>query len=312
MDKLSIQKLESMGDRFPVEGVCLLQAYTKQPTKNGGSYFGGTLSTSEGTVAFKAWSNSLAYRSLDEDDLRGSIISIRGEINIFNGTKSIILNAFSVESIELLEEMGLSESDFMYSKYNVDAYWLKLDSVLSKNLSKEAFGVWNIIMDKYGDRFKDEFAALYHHDNCRGGLLAHTLKVCQIANIVSLYPNLVNKLGKDLLYLGCALHDIGKVLEYNMGDISNSGRINSHMVLGVVILAEEFKRVITEALGEKFFYDLVSVISSHSGDFGEHPRTVASYIIHMLDNIDSKFAALNDSIEDNTGDVIMFEGYKLS
>jgi 3'-5' exoribonuclease len=313
VEKLNLEFIEGMVDRTPIGGVCLLQTYSKAPTKNGGFYIGGTLSTSDGSIPFKAWGSSDCFRTLDETDLKGSIVVCDAEVNIYNGQRSLIVSSVRVLTDDMLTEMGLTQTDFMYSKYNVEAYWEKFDKAMEKNLSANAYEVFNTIMEKYSDRFKEEFAAMYHHDNCRGGLIAHSLKTVQIATIVSLYPNIMNWVSKDLLYLGCALHDIGKIVEYSLGDMSDEGKAVSHPVIGAVMLATEYADLITEKLGERFFYELISVVSSHHGDMGERPRTVAAYVVHKLDMIEALFTGLNEQLEDaKKGDVQQYDGYKLS
>ena len=313
MNKLNVCGLNEMVDKTPIKGLCLVQSYSKQPTKNGGFFIGGVLSTDEGTVDFKAWSKSLAFKLLDCNELKGCIVNIEGEVNEFGSTKSVIISYVSVLNSEKIEEMGIVETDFMYSKYNVSAYYTKFVGTMEKNLSENCMKVFNAVMEKYGDRFKEEFAAMHHHDNCKGGLLAHSLKVCQVASIVSLYPSILDWVGKDLLYLGCALHDLGKVSEYSLGDISEEGKTLSHLVMGPIILATEFEEIICSELGDRFFYELLSVLSSHHGEHGEPPRTVAAYVIHKLDMLESIFSSLNDHLVDaKKGDVQQFDGFKLS
>lgn len=313
MEKLNLASIEEMVDKCPVSGLCLIQTYSKQPTKNGSFYFGGTLSTNDGTIPFKAWSNSSAYSQLEEEDLKGVIVNICGDVNVFNGTKSLIINTVKILTSAGKTELGISEADFMFSKYNISAYYDKFYDIMNRNLSQPAFEIFEAVVEKYGDRFKEEFAAMYYHDNCRGGLLAHSLKVCQVASIVNLYPNISKWVGKDLLYLGCALHDIGKIYEYSLGDISDQGKAVSHTVLGSVIIASEFADIITEKLGEVFFTELLSVVSCHHGEMGERPRTVAAYVIHKLDMIEAIFTGLNDQLEEaKKGDVQQYDGFKLS
>lgn len=311
--RLLKSEVEGLSDKFGVDGLCLVQSYSKQPTKNGGSFIGGLLSTSEGDISFKAWSNSWAYTSFTESELKGKVVSLSGEVNVFNGTKSIIVSRVEVVSEETLNAMGVSAEDFMFIRYNVEAYYEKYVSILKNNLSEEAFRVFSAIMEKYGERVKSEFAAVSHHDSCRGGLLAHSLKVCQVASIVRLYPNVLKWVGGDLLYLGCAIHDIGKIMEYNMGDISEEGKILSHLVSGAILVASEFGDLISSTMGEKFLYDLLSVVSCHHGEFGEPPRTVAAYVVHLIDKMESVMTSLNEQLEGSIrGDVMQFDGFKLS
>lgn len=312
-DILKKEDFDSKDNMCNMEGMCLVQAYSKQPTKNGGSFIGGTLSVPDGVISFKSWSNSAAFTAFAESDLKGKVVLVRGSVNVYNGMKSMIVDSAALVADSILSEAGITADDFLFSKYNIDSYYNKFVSVMEKNLSENAFKVFSTIMETYGDRFKNEYAAIFYHDACRGGLLAHSLKVCQIASIASLYPSVLDWVGKDLLYLGCALHDIGKILEYNMGDISEEGKVLSHLVSGALIIANDFGDLISDTMGSKFLYELLSVVSCHHGEAGEPPRTVAAYVVHLMDKMDSTMTGLNTLLADaKKGDVQQFDGFKLS
>ena len=160
------------------------------------------------------------------------------------------------------------------------------------------------------DSFKNEFAAVSHHDACRSGLLAHTTKVVRMASMIKQYPEILKRVSSDLLFIGCALHDIGKVFEYNNGAISNLGKSLSHHTFGVIILLDN-KELICSSMGESFFYSLLAVVEQHHGEYAEHPRTVASYVIYQLDNLDSRLTSLNSLLAESDGDVVQYDGYKM-
>lgn len=297
-----------------VTGMCLLVSCGKQPTKNGGSYFGGKLSTSEGQIDFKAWSSSSAFGFLDSNSeaVIGSVVSISGKVNEYNGSKSLIVSEINTLSEEYMRDAGIFVESFLSSKYDIDMYWNMLVSITNKHLSSEGISIFNKIMADYGDRFKNEFAAVHYHDACRGGLLAHTVKICQMAIILSMYHEISNKVDKDLLYLGCIFHDIGKILEYNNGSISEQGKAASHTVLGGYLLFK-YADFISEKKGETFFNQLMSVIASHHGEFGEPPRTVVAYVIHKIDAMEATLCGLDEQIGSSTGESqVKYDGFTLS
>ena len=311
MKVLSLKEISEKPNRFGVCGLCMVQSYNKLPTKNGGSYVGGTLSTGEGTIEFKSWGNTSAYNAFVENDLSGKVVDVEAEVNEYNGVKSVIVGSIiDIYDGKSLARLGLKTEDFMCSRYNVKEYWNAFLELVKKKVSASAYDAFLAILEGKEDRFKSEFASTAHHDNCRGGLLAHSFKTVSMASIVRLYPELEKRVGADLLYLGCALHDIGKIMEYENGAVTYLGKTVSHTVYGVVML-EGKRDEIVRLMGEDFYLDLLSVVSCHHGEYGERPRTVASYIIHKLDLIESMFTSLQEVIGSSDGDVVAFDGFKL-
>ena len=310
---LKVENIIKNDDKFPVTTLCLCQAYSRQPTKTGGSFIGGTLSFSDGTLSFKSWSSTRAYESLLGTDLSGKIVEVTAEVNVYQGSKSLIVQAIKEVDSDTLDSVGLKISDFMCSKYNQGAYWDAFLTLLKKNLSEKAWSVLNTIIgdENIKERFCNEFAALFYHDNCMGGLLAHTLKVTQMASLVKRYPNIAKKVSTDLLYFGCAIHDIGKIREYSNGAISKEGIWISHNVSGILVL-EKYSDLIKSNLGEDFYIGLCSVISGHHGEAGEPPRTVAAYVVHLLDHLESRLTSLDEMLATSEDGRIVYEGFKLS
>ena len=126
-----------------------------------------------------------------------------------------------------------------------------------------------------------------------------------------MYPNITSKVNKDLLYLGCAIHDIGKVYEYNNGLISSQGKFISHLTSGILLL-DKYREDIVMLMGEDFFYSLMSIVSQHHGEYGEKPRTIAAYVIHILDLLDTNLTTLDLSCESiEKGEQVKFDGLTL-
>lgn len=300
------EKIDEGFDGQHIEGYALVTNYTKNPTKNGGSYIGGTLEC-KGTVQFKSWSSSEAFKTLDSDYIANTICYVSGEVNIYGGAKSVILKSI-VETDE--SDVEFSKSDFFASKYNADSYMKSLRQLLAK-ASDNSIAIFDLVVDKeFREKFMVEFAAAYHHDNCRSGLLAHTTKVARMTSLVTLYPNIIKVVPIDLLYLSAALHDIGKVVEYNNGVVEGAGKYISHTMLGVLKL-EEHKEDIIAMVGEHYYTILLSVIQQHHGEYGERPRTVAAYIVHLMDILDTKLTGLDEALLGAESGVV-FDEYKLN
>lgn len=306
MEILVKSELSKGFDKQYVKGVVYLREVEKSTTKTGNEYYSGMLEC-KGSVPFKAWGSSSAFDVLKNTELSGMICVVEGKLDFFTGTVAISLDDICKETSD-----NYDVSDFYDDVYDIDKYFNNLMSTLSKNVSSNALNVFNaIVSGNYLERFKVEYAAKYNHDNCKSGLLAHTTKVVKLASLVKMYPAVMDRVGSDLLFLGCALHDIGKIIEYSNGSISDTGKIISHITYGVLIL-NEYRDFIVASMGNDFYLNLLAVVQQHHGEYGERPRTVASYVINMLDCFDSDMTSLNqklDGISDT--EQIRFGDYKI-
>ena len=300
-------------DGTVVRGLVLIQNYSLLPQKNGGQYINGYLQA-KGQVAFKIWSDSSpnsAFQRLSTNPIKNKICSVSGKVNIFGGMTSLVLTDVNEVPTDVTEKLGISEASFMEDVYDVDELWNKMFAVLKKNCSDTAVKVFTQVLSPLKGRFETEFAAIHHHDNCKNGLLAHTTKVLRLATLIKMYPSLLERVSPDVLFIGCALHDIGKVFEYDSGVISDTGRMLSHHTFGVMHLLE-YRDLIISSMGESFFYSMLSIVEQHHGEFEERPRTIAAYVIHKIDTLDSVFTTLDAMIAISKPDEqLQYDGYKL-
>ena len=291
MDILQKEKILALCDGHMVSGLVLIGNYSEQPTKNNSTYLGGQLNAL-GSLQFKVWQGD-CFNTMNTTDFSGKVCNIKGSVNEYNGTKSLILKDIVEIPQSQLTSWGISEVDFFEPKYDVEKMYNIFYSTIEKNVSENALKVFDIFMSELKDKLTKEFAAISHHDNCFGGLIAHKTKVLKASLLAKNYPNIIKRATPDLLFLGCALHDIGKVVEYNNGVISNVGKRVSHLTLGC-LMVNDHKDEIINLMGEDFFYSLLSVISQHHGEYGDAPRTVAAYVIHQFDCLDSTLTSLDE------------------
>jgi len=296
---ISEQDLKNKYNGDCISGVILMGEVVRGTTKNGKPFYSGTLTSGE-QVSYKVWDSTLAFETLRQADLSGHVVDIEGTWNEYQGTWSIIINRI----VDLGDgtSSGVGVSDFLKSRYDIPSYWAGLLALMKQNLTDNGYKVADKILFSNPDvaeQFKYAFAAKSHHDNCKGGLLAHTYKICYLANVfVNLYPSMVDK---DLLYLGCLLHDIGKVREMDMGVYQEVSKV-THRFLGIEMLDKD---LIVSIYGESFYYELVSILLQHHGEYADPCKTVSSYIVHLIDCIESRFMGLvqNMELSDNCGKV---------
>lgn len=311
MEMLKRDSLLKTDEGLIVKGYALIVSYQLNPQKNGGFYISGNMQA-KGMVPFKVWSDSrqgspFMELSKDLEAYKSTVCYIEGKVDRYSGSTSLVLN--DVRAVDA-ENLGLLVSDFLQDVYDIDTYWQVLTGVLSKNCSEEAYNMFIQLVNPVREKFITEFAAIWHHDNCKSGLLAHSTKVARMATLLKMYPNIMKRVSPDILYVSCALHDIGKIYEYSMGSISSDGMKLSHHTFGVMLCTKN-EDLIVSALGKEGYYTLLSVIEQHHGEFGERPRTVAAYVVHLIDSVEAKLSTIESMIGESNGAQIQYDNYKL-
>lgn len=291
-------------DGVVLKGIALLRSLSIRSTSNGGNYAIGTMEADTGSFTCKIWDSAPAFLIVkDLEKYIGKACIVEGKSNIYNGVSSIFIN-----NITLADPDEYPPERFMEVHYSLETLHSEFKEVLDEECSDKAKICLNLILKPIFNRYKEEFGAIAHHDACRHGLYAHSKKVTQIARIVKMYPEILRAIDPDTLFVGCAIHDIGKVLEYDHGGISSVGRYTSHLTLGIGLVTPHKDKII-ELKGEVFYNDLLSIISQHHGDFGEKPRTVAAYVVHLIDALEASMTSLQEIIASSISDEINIEEF---
>lgn len=293
------EDLEGLKNGSHVTGVLLVQSYTKATTSNGKPYFSGTLQSGS-CVTFKCWNSSSAFAKLDAENYTGVVACVSFDVEDYKGSISIVLK--DVVAVE-----GYDIALFLKKRYNTDAYYEGMKSnFVSKYLSPKGQAIYDkIFTPAVVSRFVQEFAASSHHDNCVGGLLAHTYKVAMFGELViSLYPRCFMKEGTtevsqdrvDLFMLGILLHDLGKTMEMSNGVYQPCSRV-THRILGLEFI-QSCRQDIIDSYGEVAYYDLVSVIVQHHDEFDDKARTVLAKLVFLCDVMESRCMGISQELEE--------------
>lgn len=300
------EMVDGLGNKAQVSGITQISSYSVATTKTDSKYYNGVLKA-VGSVPFKVWSGAL-FDQLEAEDYTGSYVYVEAEVNIWNDSRSLVLkSAVAVDPTEL----GVSVEELDPTPYDISANEKEFYAIMREELSPSAFQLFKKIYTRIRPQFRQEYAAVSIHDAYRGGLLAHTLKMLKILRTTwSLYSTFDENINKDLVFLGLAIHDMGKTVEYDMGTPS---AINyaTHNFLGQEILFEFKKDILegfeftekgvegtkhVEPLGVDFYYRLQAIIQQHHGEFGEPCHTVESYIVHLVDMYESRLEMLHEKL----------------
>jgi putative nucleotidyltransferase with HDIG domain len=164
----------------------------------------------------------------------------------------------------------------MIEKRDIETYFPELQWIQHKDLREKVVTVWKTAADRGGwKRLQDiPFTLLFEGS---GLLVDHTKRITNLA--WSAVNTREEKLNKDHLIAGALLHDVGKLLEYEIknGKITKSklGETMRHPASGAQ-LAKEC------SLPE----EVVHIIASHSHEGDTMNRTPEAIIVHHCDFID--------------------------
>jgi 3'-5' exoribonuclease len=162
-------------------------------------------------------------------------------------------------------------------------------------------------------------AAKRFHHSYLGGLLEHTLSVCQMARqVAEHYP----QLDRDLLLTAAFLHDIGKMRELKFDlkiDYTDEGRLIGHVVLSTIMVDERLREI--KNFPQELAIRLKHLILSHHGnyEFGspKRPKFLEAFALHLIDDLDAKINGLGRFMERDRKEGVwtdfnqMFERYFL-
>ena len=298
-----------------------------------------TLGRNQGSFLLQGMSISKTRN--DSDMLQGSII-VRGGASIrFVCFDNLIVSQFKENGVT---SIYVSDGDITIQDYN-GGLSAKLEGIRglsadynpaefmevidpSKNAHEIGALVRKLMTEKgaqltlhmLSDRGKDlsvAMAALYggYHDGKVGGLLNHIRKLLRYAEVAMAEYELLNTMSpeeRDLVVLGLVVHDFGKMLELKNGAYTDIS-IVPHTYLGIEIISK-YKDLIEQTYNEMFYRELQAIILEHHGEFGERPKTVYAYLVHVIDLLDSRVSGLQRKVEglgleDTTN--ISFDDYRL-
>ena len=317
MDIIRPEELEQLVNGQTMDGIVLIANYAVKVSKNGSEFIDGKIQSGE-TVPFRVWSDRRAFGKLKDNNLANHVCTIHGMVQEYQGSYSVIID-------DLQEEEGYTIGQFMPDPYDTEEWFLALQENSRQLLSEKGRDALDRVLYQNVElvtRLKEEFAAMNHHDNCKGGLLAHTVKMVDfLPTIINNYPSLFSEADgeissdkKDLLVIGCILHDIGKTREMNYG-VYQPGSFVSHRYFGAEML-EEHKGYLVSQYDEEWFYHLIAILLQHHGEYADPCRDVYALIVHKIDDIESSLTNLSQEIDQNSrsdpsGNFVWYDGKTL-
>jgi putative nucleotidyltransferase with HDIG domain len=164
----------------------------------------------------------------------------------------------------------------MVEKHDIEACFSELAWIQKKDLRDKVVTVWKTAADKGNWHNLQDIPFTLIFENS-GLLIDHTKRITALVRNVG--NTREEHLNKDYLIAGALLHDVGKLLEYELkdGNIMKSkfGEKIRHPAAGAQ-LAEEYDLP----------KEVVHIIAAHSHEGDTMNRTPEAIIIHHCDFID--------------------------
>jgi 3'-5' exoribonuclease len=289
------QFISDLADGQTVSSLFLVrEKEIRTSARTGTSWLQLELADRSGTISAKMWDN---YAALAEAFERDDIIQIRGRVKLYNGRKELTL-----EQIIPAAERDYDLGDFLpHTKYDVERLYADLRSAVAGMKNPWLKQLLASVVDDpaIAPWLKRAPAAMTMHHAYLGGLIEHIASLIGLAGVVAAhYP----EIDRDLLLTGVVLHDIGKLdeLQYARGiSYSDEGRLLGHIMIGVALVQEKCRAI--PGFPAPLAVLVEHLILSHHGshEFGSPslPQFPEAVVLHFIDDLDSKMAAMCASLE---------------
>ena len=287
--------INEMHDGDNVTGIYLCKQRNLAQTKTGKDYENVILADKTGSLNCKIWDpNSMGIGDFEVNDY----VEVHGRITVFNGALQM-----SIDRARKASEGSYDPADYLpVSARSIETMYRELlahvDSVKTPYL--------RLLMDSlfvedqdFIREFKMHSAAKTIHHGFVGGLLQHTVAVCDLC---AFYCKAYPKLDHDLLICAALCHDIGKVRElsdFPSNEYTDAGQLLGHIVIGVEMLDEKISAI--KGFPAVKANQLKHCILAHHGEFEfgspKKPAIIEAVALNFADNTDAKMESFIEILD---------------
>ena len=227
----------------------------------------------------------------------GTIVELNGKREEYQGRPQIRIYSLRVvgpqEGYELDQFIKSAPEPVNEMEAEIIKFVMQIDNPTWTKIVK-------YLLQKWHDRFYDHPAGKSNHHAVRGGLAFHTLSTLKDAKGLADNYEQVNR---SLLYAGCILHDMGKVLELSgpaATQYTTEGNLVGHLVLideQIMLAAQDMKM----NLESEDLLLLRHMVLSHHGRFEygspKLPALLEAELLHRIDDLDAAVYAVTNALQ---------------
>lgn len=289
-DFRTVQELKALDRELavPFRGIFILRRKTTKTARNGNPFLSLELGDSSGSFTANCFGDSPLFAALDPAD-EGSIVRMAGTTEYYNDRFSPRLTAGEVISTDDAAEEGALNQLIEVPPESEATLWQDLEDAIAAIAHAQLRETVKRVIDETEASLRTTPAAISMHHAYRHGLLEHTVHMLRAARaLLPLYP----EVDADLALAGIALHDIGKIEEYEgefAAKTSRIGTLQGHVVIGFRVAR---KAALQCGLNADLTERLEHIILSHQGEkewgAAAMAATPEAVFVSMVDNLDAK------------------------
>lgn len=227
----------------------------------------------------------------------GTIVELNGKREEYQGRPQIRIYSLRVVG----PQEGYELDQFVKSAPEpIDEMKKEINSFLAQVQNPTWKSIVEYLLKKWSKRFYDYPAGKSNHHAVRGGLAFHTLSMLRDAK--GLADN-YEQINRSLLYAGCIVHDMGKVLELS-GPVATQYTAEGNLV-GHLVLIDEQIMLAAQDLGIDLESEdlllLRHMVLSHHGRFEygspKLPALLEAELLHRIDDLDAAVYAVTNALQ---------------
>ncbi|MBR0082108.1 MAG: HD domain-containing protein [Clostridia bacterium] len=277
------------------EGFCLVKSVAARTDVKGSEYLDMVLADSEGECVAKLWNYSRVYHgSFAPND----IVKVRGSVQIWKDNEQFKIDRIRLAAPEDDVDMSLLVP---CAPTDPQAVYDELYTLAQNFQNDDLRRLTQYLLRENRDALLLYPAGVKLHHATRGGLLHHTISVVRLAEqIAALYP----WLNRDLLLAGATLHDIGKLVELDAGELglagayTAEGQLLGHISIGMSMIAQAAE--VTMVPRETAML-LEHMLLSHHGtpEYGSPrlPMIPEAEVLSVCDLLDSRMYEMHSALD---------------
>jgi 3'-5' exoribonuclease len=268
-------------------------------TREGKPYLRLELADRTGSIEARMWEG---FEAAAESIARDSFVKVQARVETYRGRLQL-----NIERLRRAEPEEIELADFFpHTTHDVEALYGRLMEIVAAMTNPHLKALLERLL---GDpdlaaKLKRAPAAKSIHHAYLGGLLEHIVSLCELCRAVApRYP----EINLDLLLAGAILHDIGKIEELSYDGsfgYTTEGLLLGHIVQGLALVRRRIDSV--ENFPPELRVAVEHMIVSHHGqyEFGSPrlPMFPEALLLHYLDDLDSKMAAMRATLEAEPGE----------
>jgi 3'-5' exoribonuclease len=268
-------------------------------TREGKSYLRLELGDATGRVEARMWEGfEKSAAGFERDDF----VKVQARVESYRNKPQLM-----IDKIRRAEESEVVAADFFpHTREDVEQLYAKLLEIVAS-----VGNPWlrklleSVVLDpELVPKWKRAPAAKSMHHAYFGGLLEHVISLCGLCRAaLAHYP----EADADLLLSGAVLHDVGKLQELSYErslGYTDEGQLLGHILIEYELVAKKIDAIAGFPAALKTL--MQHILISHHGkyEFGSPklPMFREALLLHYLDDLDSKMAAVRSALESDKGE----------